>query len=155
MPATTTLGLGYSVSPATTLALDVNWVAWNKYKELAFDYDNNTAIEDTKSPRNYKDAGAIRLGVQHQYNETFAIRAGAGYAITPVKDGYVTPEVPDANRLILSAGFGYQPTAQLGIDFSFLYEHVQSRTQTNIETDLAGEFKTAVYIPGLSVSYKF
>jgi long-chain fatty acid transport protein len=155
LPATTSIGFGYSVSPSTTLALDVNWVAWNKYKELAFDYDNNSTIDDTKSPRNYKDAGAIRLGVQHQYNEQFTVRAGAGYAITPVKDGYVTPEVPDANRIILSAGFGYQPTEKLGIDFSFLYENVKSRTQTNIETGLAGDFKTAVYIPGISLSYKF
>ena len=155
LPATTTLGLGYSISPSTTLALDVNWVAWKKYKELAFDYDNNARIEDTKSPRNYKDAGAIRLGVQHQYNEKFAVRAGAAYAMTPVEDGYVTPEVPDANRIILSAGFGYMPVENFGIDFSFMYENVKSRTQTNIETNLAGEFKTAVYIPGLSVSYKF
>jgi long-chain fatty acid transport protein len=155
LPATTTIGFGYSVSPSTTLALDVNWVAWNKYKQLAFDYDNNDRIEDTHSPRNYKDAGAIRLGVQHQYNEQFTVRAGAGYAITPVKDGYVTPEVPDANRVILSAGFGYQPTEKFSVDFSFLYENVKSRTQTNIETGLAGDFKTAVYIPGISVSYKF
>jgi long-chain fatty acid transport protein len=155
LPATTSIGFGYSVSPSTTLALDVNWVAWNKYKELAFDYNNNERIENTKSPRNYKDAGAIRLGVQHQYNEQFTVRAGAGYALTPVKDGYVTPEVPDANRVILSAGFGYQPTEKFAIDFSFLYENVKSRTQTNIETGLAGDFKTAVYIPGLSVSYKF
>lgn len=155
LPATTTIGFGYNVSPSTTLALDVNWVAWNKYKQLAFDYDNNDRIEDTHSPRNYKDAGAIRLGVQHQYNEQFTVRAGAGYAITPVKDGYVTPEVPDANRVILSAGFGYQPTEKFSVDFSFLYENVKSRTQTNIETGLAGDFKTAVYIPGISVSYKF
>jgi long-chain fatty acid transport protein len=155
LPATTSIGFGYSVSPGTTLALDVNWVAWNKYKQLAFDYDNNDRIEDTHSPRNYKDAGAIRLGVQHQYNEQFTVRAGAGYAITPVKDGYVTPEVPDANRVILSAGFGYQPTEKFSVDFSFLYENVKSRTQTNIETGLAGDFKTAVYIPGISVSYKF
>jgi long-chain fatty acid transport protein len=155
LPATTTLGFGYSVSPSTTLALDVNWVAWKKYKELAFDYDNNTRIEDTRSPRNYKDAGAIRLGVQHQYSEKFAFRGGVAYALTPVKDGYVTPEVPDANRIILSAGVGYNPTENFGIDFSFMYENVKSRTQTNIETNLAGEFKTVAYIPGLSVSYKF
>ncbi len=155
LPATTTIGFGYNVSPSTTLALDVNWVGWSKYKELAFDYDNNSRIEDTKSPRNYKDAGAIRLGVQHQYNDKFTVRAGAGYAITPVKEGYVTPEVPDANRILLSAGFGYRPTQRFAIDFSFLYENVESRSETNIETGLSGEFKTAVYIPGLSVSYKF
>lgn len=155
LPATSTIGFGLAVSPKTTLALDVNWVAWNKYKELAFDYDNNSRIEDTRSPRNYKDAGAFRFGIQHQYSEKFAVRAGVGYALTPVDDGYVTPEVPDADRLILGVGFGYRPTQKFGIDVSFLYEDVKARTQSNIETNLAGEFKTEVYIPGLSLSYKF
>jgi long-chain fatty acid transport protein len=154
LPATSTIGFGYTVS-RTTFALDINWVAWRKYQELAFDYDNNSRIGDTHSPRNYKDAGAFRFGVQHQASDKFAIRAGVGYALTPVGDGYVTPEVPDADRLILSAGLGFQPNQHLGIDLSFMYENVATRSQTNLETGLAGEFKTAVYIPGLSISYKF
>jgi long-chain fatty acid transport protein len=154
LPATSTIGFGYTVS-RTTFALDINWVGWRKYQELAFDYDNNSRIEDTHSPRNYNDAGAFRFGVQHQASDKFAIRAGVGYALTPVGDGYVTPEVPDADRLILSAGLGFQPNQHLGIDLSFMYENVATRSQTNLETGLAGEFKTAVYIPGLSISYKF
>jgi long-chain fatty acid transport protein len=63
--------------------------------------------------------------------------------------------VPDANRILLSAGLGYQATDNLNIDFSFLYENVLSRTETNLETNLSGTFKTVAYIPGLSISYKF
>lgn len=155
LPATTSIGFGYQATDKTVFALDVNWVSWSAYKELAFDYDNNATVADTKSPRNYKDAGTVRFGVQHQYSSKLALRAGAGYALTPVKKGYVTPEVPDANRILLSAGLGYQATENLNIDFSFLYENIKSRTETNLETNLSGTFKTVAYIPGLSVSYKF
>ncbi|MDB5019434.1 MAG: long-chain fatty acid transporter [Pedobacter sp.] len=155
LPATTSIGFGYQATDNTVFALDVNWVSWHAYKALAFDYDNNATIEDTNSPRNYKDAGTVRFGVQNQYSPKLALRAGIGYALTPVKEGYVTPEVPDANRLLLSAGVGYRATENLNIDFSFLYENIKARTETNLETNLSGTFKTVVYIPGLSISYKF
>jgi long-chain fatty acid transport protein len=155
LPATTTIGFGYQATDKTSFALDVNWVSWNAYQQLAFDYDNNSTIEDTRSPRKYKDAGAVRFGVQNQYSEKLALRAGIAYALTPVREGYVTPEVPDANRIILSAGLGYQPTEQLSIDFSFMYENVKSRTERNLETQLDGTFKTLAFIPGIGVSYKF
>ncbi|WGQ08241.1 outer membrane protein transport protein [Pedobacter gandavensis] len=153
LPATTSLGLGFHPSDKTTLAMDVNWVHWSKYKELAFDYNNN--FVSPPSPRNYHDAAALRFGIQNQTTNRLALRAGIGYAFTPVGKGYVTPEVPDANRLLLSAGIGFKATERFNIDFSFLYENVEKRNETNIETQLSGEFKTLAYIPGISFSYKW
>jgi len=155
LPATSSIGFGFYPSQKTTIALDVNWVHWNKYKELAFEYNNNQRVENTKSPRNYHDAATFRLGIENQTSAKVALRAGIGYALTPVSKGYVTPEVPDANRLLLSAGIGFKPTERLGVDFSFLYENVVARTEANIETGLNGTFKTVAYIPGVAISYKF
>ncbi|WP_219224083.1 OmpP1/FadL family transporter [Pedobacter antarcticus] len=155
LPATTSIGLGFYPSSKTTIAVDANWVHWNKYKELAFIYNNNDRIENTISPRNYHDAAALRVGIENQATSKLALRAGVGYAFTPVGKGYVTPEVPDANRILLSAGLGYKASERFQIDFSFLYENVKARNETNIETGLSGEFKTVAYIPGISLSYKW
>ncbi|HEY0176995.1 MAG TPA: outer membrane protein transport protein [Pedobacter sp.] len=155
LPATSTLGLGFYPSEKTTIAFDANWVHWSKYKVLAFDYDNNARIPDTESPRNYHDAATLRLGIQNETTKRLVLRAGIGYAFTPVSKGYVTPEVPDANRLLLSAGIGYKASDRFLIDLSFLYENVKARNETNIETGLSGEFKTLAYIPGISLTYKF
>lgn len=155
LPATTSIGLGFYPSAKTTIAVDANWVHWNKYKELAFIYNNNDRIENTISPRNYHDAAALRVGIENQATSKLALRAGVGYAFTPVGKGYVTPEVPDANRILLSAGLGYKASERFQIDFSFLYENVKARNETNIETGLSGEFKTVAYIPGISLSYKW
>lgn len=155
LPATTSIGLGFYPSSKTTIAVDANWVHWNKYKQLAFIYNNNDRIENTVSPRNYHDAAALRVGIENQATSKLAIRAGVGYAFTPVGKGYVTPEVPDANRILLSAGLGYKASERFQIDFSFLYENVKARNETNIETGLSGEFKTVAYIPGISLSYKW
>jgi long-chain fatty acid transport protein len=155
LPATTSIGFGFYPSEKTTIAVDANWVHWNKYKELAFDYDNNTRIADTESPRNYHDAAALRVGIQNQTTSKLTLRAGVGYAFTPVGKGYVTPEVPDADRILLSAGIGYKASEKFNVDFSFLYENVKARNETNIETGLSGEFKTLAYIPGISLTYKW
>jgi long-chain fatty acid transport protein len=155
LPATTSLGFGFYPCPKTTIAFDANWVHWSVYKELAFHYDNNTRVPDTKSPRNYSDGASLKLGINQQQTEKLALRAGVGYAFTPVRDGYVTPEAPDANRIILSAGLGYDFSSKFSLDLSFLYEGIKSRTQTNNESNLSGTFKTTVYIPGIGLSYKF
>src|SRR5690606_34771091 len=65
LPATTSLGFGFYPSTKTTIALDINWVQWHIYKSLNFDYKVETAaLQDSKSPRNYKDAAALKLGIQ-------------------------------------------------------------------------------------------
>ncbi len=156
LPSTTTLGLGYKASDKLTLAFDVNYVNWSVYDTLAFDYGQNTsALEDTKSPRNYENSWSFRLGGQYNVTDKLAIRAGAAYVLTPIKDGYVTPEIPDANRIILTAGLGYQLSEKFSVDVSFLYENLVKRTQTNLETGLQGTYKTYVYIPGIALVYKF
>ncbi|ASU36746.1 long-chain fatty acid transporter [Mucilaginibacter xinganensis] len=154
LPSTTSLGLGYALNKKWLLAADVNLVNWSVYKTLAFDYASNTAaLQDTYSPRNYKNAFSVRGGAQYKPDNQWAVRAGGGYASAAAQAGYVTPEVPDANRYYVTAGLGYQAAKRLDIDFSFEFERLLSRTQTNIETQLSGTFKSNVYIPGISLTY--
>ncbi|MCO5936036.1 outer membrane protein transport protein [Mucilaginibacter sp. RB4R14] len=154
LPANASIGFGYTPDAKWTVAFDANFVGWHSYKSLAFDYASNTStLQDTYSPRNYKDAFSLRGGAQYKTSRKVAVRLGGGYASTAVNDGYVTPEVPDANRYYLTAGLGYKLTNKLDLDFSFEYEHLFSRFQTNIESNLSGTFKSNVYIPGVSLSY--
>lgn len=154
LPSVTTLGFGYKASHKLDFALDINYVGWKAYDTLSFDYENNTAsLIDTKSARMYKNTFAFRAGAQYKIDSHFAARLGLAYGITPVQNGYVTPETPDANRVNYTAGIGYE-TKHLKIDASFLFTHLK-RTDTNTETNLSGTFKTNVIAPGISIGYKF
>lgn len=155
LPGTLTLGLGYEASKKTLLALDLSWTDWKVYKSLDFKYDNNTRVPNTSSPRNYGDGYSVKFGLQHTTSDKFAFRAGAGYVFTPVKLGYVTPEVPDADRIVLTAGLSYNFTPKFGVDVSFMYEGLKKLTETNYETQLSGTFKSDVYIPGISLAYRW
>ncbi|HTD98457.1 MAG TPA: outer membrane protein transport protein [Mucilaginibacter sp.] len=154
LPATTSIGFGFYPCSKWILAFDANLVSWSVFKTLSFDYKQNTpALQDTHSPRNYRDAVSLRGGAQYKTNDKLAIRFGGGYASEAAPDGYQTPEVPDANRVFVTGGLGYKLTKSLDLDLSFEYEHLFQRTQTNIETQLSGTFTSNVYIPGISLAY--
>ena len=153
LPQVLTFGVGFKPSSQLSFALDANYVGWNAYDTLAFDYETNTeSLEDTKSARNYENTVAVRVGGQYKFNENMIARLGVGYTLTPVQDGYVTPETPDANRMNYTAGFGYKLGDKFQFDLSFLYTQVQ-REDINLETGLDGKFKTRVLAPGFSVTY--
>lgn len=155
LPQVLTLGFAYTPVEKLTIAADINYVGWKAYDTLAFDYENNTTVlADTKSAREYKNTFAFRLGGQYKVIEGLALRLGVAYGISPVQDGYVTPETPDANRIIYTAGVGYTIKQKFGINASFYFSQL-NREDTNLETGLSGTYKTNVCIPGLSVFYKF
>jgi long-chain fatty acid transport protein len=155
LPSVTTLGLGFKASAKLNFALDINYVGWKAYDTLSFDYENNTtSLIDTKSARMYKNTFAFRGGAQYKVTEQFAARLGLAYGITPVQNGYVTPETPDANRVNYTVGLGYEIGKHLKLDASFLFTHLE-RTDTNTETNLSGTFKTNVCAPGISIGYQF
>ena len=155
LPQVVTLGAAYEVNDNLSFALDINYVQWSAYDTLAFDYENNTAsLQDTKSARNYKNTFAFRAGGSYKVNELIAVRLGLAYALTPVPDGSVTPETPDANRINYTAGIGFTPGKHFGIDVSFLFTRLK-RTDSNSETNLSGTYITNVIAPGLSLNYNF
>lgn len=155
LPQVATLGFAFMPNSKLALALDVNFVGWSAYDTLAFDYENNTSsLVDTKSARKYKDIFAFRLGGQYMITEKFAARLGLAYGISPVPDGYVTPETPDANRINYTVGLGYTVTKHFGVNASFLFTALK-REDTNVETNVSGTYRTNVCVPGLSLFYNF
>lgn len=155
LPSVLTLGLAYDLTTELTLALDINYVGWKAYDTLAFDYaDNTSTLVDTKSARMYKNSFAFRFGGQYKLSESFALRLGIAYGITPVQNGYMTPETPDANRINYTIGVGYTFHKRYGVNASLLFTTFK-REDTNIETQLSGTYQTNVLVPGLSLFYKF
>lgn len=163
LPATTSVGIGVTPSEKLTIGLDANLVSWSRYKSLDFAFNGTVGGSTTStSKRYYQDALTFRLGGQYLLTEGLAVRAGVSYDFTPVKDGYITPETPDADRVGLAAGATYNVNDQFGIDVSFLYEMLQKRSQTqsdllsNGTTDrVAGTYKTTAAVPGIGVHYNF
>jgi long-chain fatty acid transport protein len=157
LPSTLTLGLGFMPTEALTIAVDVSRVGWSAYESLRFDYSQEVnGANFSENARNYEDAYIYRLGAEYKATDALALRAGAYYDSSPVQDGYLTPETPDADARGLSVGVGYNVSEAISIDASFLYINKKERTDTGAESGgISGTYKSVAYIPGIGVNFKF
>lgn len=160
--ATTSIGLGITPTEKLTIGLDVNYAEWSKYKSLEFTFaDPINGSNTSVSKRNYEDALTFRLGGQYQLTDGLTVRAGAAYDESPVRDGYVTPETPDANRVSGTIGASYA-FGKFGVDFSTQFVSIAKRSQTQsqlvtngTQDRVAGSYKTNIVIPGIGLNYAF
>ena len=172
LPAVASVGVGISPTDKLTVGLDASLTFWSAYRTLDFGFSGNNGNgpvdglvggnSTSTSKRSYQDALTFRLGGQYKVDDKLTVRLGTSYDFSAVKDGYVGPETPDADRVIATAGLSYQLTKNLGVDASFLFEAFMKRTQTqqqlldNGTTDrIAGTYRTNVYVPGIGLHYKF
>lgn len=157
LPSTLSLGIGYMPTEALTLAVDISRVGWSAYESLRFDYSQPVNGADfSENARNYEDAYIYRVGAEYMVSEGLALRAGAYLDQTPVQDGYLTPETPDADSRGLSVGLGYAVSDNISLDASFLYINKKERTDTGAASGgISGTYKSVAYIPGLAVNFTF
>jgi len=154
LPQVFTLGASYKFGEKWTAVLDINYVGWQAYDTLAFDYETNTAsLTDTRSARDYKSIFAFRGGVSYDVIKSLTLRLGGGFGFTPVQDGYLTPETPDANRIYGTFGISYKIGEHFCIDASLYYTQMK-RGDTNQETNLSGTYATKAIAPGIGLIYK-
>ena len=190
IPAHAAIGVGLMPTDKLTIGLDVVWTQWSAYRELRFDFSGNNGNGDyaavgtpgqpgsfpastgtpglvggnnaSVSKRSYEDVLAFRLGAQYKVTDKLTVRGGAVYDQSPVRDGYVTPETPDNDRVALTTGLSYDVTPKFGIDASYQFIQILKRTQTqqqlldNGTTDrVAGTYNAYISVPGVGIHYKF
>lgn len=177
LPAMAAIGIGIMPTEKLTIGLDASLTFWSAYRSLDFTFSGNNGNAGPATPantgqfgtgssstskRDYQDALIFRLGGQYQATDKLTVRVGGAYDMTAVKDGFVTPETPDANRLILTTGLSYNVSDKFGIDASYQFNNFLQRTQfrrdqeDNGTTDrIAGTYKTTIHIPGIGLHYKF
>lgn len=154
LPSVTNFGISIQASEKTTLNFDINYVAWSSYDTLSFDFEDNTEqLEDSNSPRRYKNVVILRVGAEHILNDKLTVRVGTYYDFTPVQDGYMTPETPDMDKIGVTVGASYS-IKNFQVDASFMYIHGSERKDTNLETGFEGRWTSSALIPGVSLSYK-
>ena len=164
LPDVYSFGVGVRPTDKLLLAFDANLVGWGRYQSLDFRYPDGVLGGNaiTKSKRQYQDALAFRLGGQYKLTDNFTVRAGTFYDFSAVRDGFVTPETPDSDRIGVTAGLGYTFGERFGIDASFLFEDFMKRSQSQADlisngtTDrVAGTYKTTIAVPGVQLYVKF
>jgi len=158
VPQGISLGAGYEVTDKLLVALDVTYSMWSCFKTTTFTYKDTTAssaVKSTNIPTNYKDVFSVNLGAQYKVTDQLVARAGVSYNQTPVPSNYVYPDVPDADRLNLSAGVSYNITKAFSVDVSYKFTDIMKKKSTNVSTNMTGTYQTYAHMTGLTLNYNF
>lgn len=156
LPANLDLGISYNVTENFMIGLGLNYVFWNVYDSLIFDFAINTsALADSRNPREYSSKLIVRAGGEYTLNDKLTLRAGAYYDPSPVNEEYFSPETPSLNNLGLTAGLSYKPVEKLSVDLSFLYLMGMEADKQYKPDNFSGTYKSRIYIPGFGLTYNF
>jgi len=156
LPSTITLGAAYQVTDKLLVSVEGNYVGWDAYESLDFDFKMETeSLEDSKNPRNYESQLIIRAGAQYTLMDNLQVRGGAYYDPSPIQDDYFNPETPNTDNLGLTLGGSYGVTDKLTVDASFLYIYGFERESEYKPAGFGGKYKARSYIPGIGLNYKF
>ncbi|MCW3787845.1 OmpP1/FadL family transporter [Plebeiibacterium sediminum] len=156
LPANLTLGAGFKVNDKLTLACDLQYVFWNAYDELVFDFEMNTPqLADSRNPREYENTLIYRLGAQYTFTDKLTVRAGVYYDETPISDNYLNPETPGMNKVGLSIGGSFNINDKLSVDASLLYIYGIEREAGYEPANFYGTYNSQAFLPGIGFSYSF
>jgi len=123
-------GIGYRLIEQLQLSADFQWVGWSSYDKLAVDFED-PAYDDISRPRNYEDTYAIRFGAEYFLDDNLSFLGGIYFDKMPVQPEYLSPSLPDADRLGFSIGADAHITENFGVSGSFLYIRSSELTVTN------------------------
>ncbi len=156
LPSSLDFGVSYQMNDKLLLAVELDWVMWSVYEKLDFTFDNDEESPlNSSNPREYKDAFIPRVGVEYAFSDNFVVRGGYYYDPSPANENYFTPETVTLNSNAFTLGFTWSPLEFLDVDVSYLQTMGKKSTMKYEPENFEGVYKTAAYIPGIGLSFKF
>lgn len=156
LPEVLSVGAAWKPLEHLTIQADFNFTGWKAYDSLAFNYGAPVNGSSRSSvARLYQNRLASRLGAHYQATNSLAIMVGGAYDPTPVRDGYVSPDLPDANRLVLTGGFTYKIIPKLTLLAAIEYVTSDKRDAVYSDAAFSGRYQTKAITPGIGLTYDF
>lgn len=158
MPMNITFGAAIFASEKLTLTADFQYVGWSSYDKLAVTFEKTNTTSST--PRDYKNNFIIRAGAEYKMTDCITLRTGLLYDKNPIKDEFVDPTLPDADRIGLNLGFGYKISNKLSVEAAYMLLLFSDRTITNSQIALGtaklnGLYKSNANLFGVNFLYNF
>ncbi len=154
LPAVLSIGISHKfLNDRLTVGFDFWRTFWSSYDTLKFSFANPTTPE-VVSPRSYKDVNYFGLGGTYVLSSKFAVRAGGFYDFSPIQDGYVSPELPDANTIGWAIGGSYKLSNRIAFDLSFLNYNL-TMTRSFTQAGFSGTYHKIISVLDFGVNFSF
>lgn len=148
LPMSFSLGLAYQALPALKLAFNADYIGWQVIQRLAINFEDPSL--STVLPKNWSHTWNYHFGAEYTLNAQWRVRAGILYDPTPSPQNTITPELPDANRVNIALGAGYQ-WGHFAVDAG--YQLVVITNATSTSPLFPGSYSGVANLLSLTVGY--
>jgi long-chain fatty acid transport protein len=157
LPQVATAGIGYrTMDDRLTLQFDLSYTGWNSYDSLRINFSQHTsALQDNHAPRHYRNTLTPRIGGSYKLSKVVSLMAGGAFDPTPVTNGFVSPELPDADRIVTSCGISIKPFPRFTILAAIEGVSSITRNASYNYGGFSGTYKTTATTTGLGFYYNF
>ncbi|GAB4412291.1 MAG: hypothetical protein OHK0039_18180 [Bacteroidia bacterium] len=155
IPLPDVLNAGLSVRPEQRLLLtfDLNLNFWQRLDSLHIDLERTVPHMQYDPALQYRNTWNLRMGGEYLLTEHWTLRGGWYYDQSPVQAGYLSPALPDADRIGLCGGAGLRLWRSLSIDLAVSFEFTGERTGSLHAANFAGTYETNTLAAGLGIAY--
>ena len=158
LPFNATVGVAIHPSSKLVVSADFQYVGWSSYDKMEITFTDNDYV--STAIRDYENSWIARLGLEYNLSDKFDLRGGLLYDKNPVKDEWVEPSLPDADRIGLNIGVGYKITDNLSFDLAYMFLRFTERTIENSNVDYSlgvapfnGTYNSSAHLIGFNLSY--
>ncbi len=151
LPVTGQFGLGFKLFKKLRAAIDVTYVGWSSFRELRIEFQDNPDLT-VPLPKRWFDTASLHLGLEYDVTQSIQARVGFVYDPTPSPSDTLTPDLPDASRIKVSAGIGYTHPSGLFADLGFQFVALLSQRST--APGFPGTYSGTAQVISLSIGFR-
>ncbi len=159
IPSIFSIGATYYPNSKWTVTAEAQFTGWSAYESLDVQFDEKTGNYTLSTPKNYDNSFAIRAGAQHILTDFTTIRFGGYVDTTPVQQYNYNPETPGATTYCITAGATLKPLKYMAIDLTMAYLFGE-KSWGSIEDSatgkaFAGDYKKTAFMPAVGLRFQF
>lgn len=156
LPPRLELGLCYEPEPRLLIGIDLNIAGWALLDSLRFDFAADPEPPVQAYPeKNYRNSTAFRAGAEWAWSEQLHLRGGLFFENTFMPNEWVSPELPDASRIGLSAGLGWRLWQHLSLDLAYQFAFTGERSAVLTAARFGGTYVTRIQGLSAALSYNW
>ena len=162
LPQSASISVFHNLNDKVDLMADITWTDWSSFKYLDIKFDNalTESVAGKAIYENWQDTFRYSIGASYKLTNKLKLRAGTCYDSNAVRSSYYrSPRIPDASRVWLATGLGWQVTERSSLDFAYVHIFVSDPDIDNsIHTKnqhLVGTISADMNIVSASYTYTF
>jgi long-chain fatty acid transport protein len=157
IPETASVSAYHELDDRWAIMADVTWTRWTRFDELRIHFDNPQTPTKVLTT-DWHDVFRYSGGVAYRWSEGVTLRGGLAFDESPIPTRNRGPGIPDSDRWVVAAGFGWQITPRATLDAAYQHLFFRDGETARVSTTgsvMIGEFQNDVDIFTAGLRWRF